>query len=287
MSENWIGDKRLLSWLNEGAVLLAITKNRNQPTYVAHMVRLAPLITKASDDDSKHDKSKMTLKRRQGSVTKPGMREAARRLCEQGILRRIDIVPPRKKDTTPHYTIDLSIQTLASIFRTYGSLVEGNMRRAGFVGAVIDDGIEEHLAMMFRTSIESVHRLPKADKEELAQLARTSTRALSVFLDPQFELIPTIQGKEDHDLASQLKRLRDVMHLQFIAEVASSQGMKIWEEGWDIDVCIKTVVKSNNASMSLSTTYASNRFLRIPIDVREECPTSGESKRKARKKVSG
>lgn len=265
-------DRRMLSHLNEGRVLLAIARNGNQPTYVAKIASLAPEITLSSDVSTMGpEMASKPPKRKQGGGTKPGMREAARRLCERGILLRIDARPPKKKTLTPHYTINSTIQTLAAINRSYGSWVVGGLRKAGFVGALIDREMDEHLAGLLHIPVDSVKRLPKPEKEEISYLAKKSTAALEVFLNPEFELRPATRStKGDYDLLAQLRRLRDVMHLAFVAEVASSPGMKIWEEGWNVAVDTTTVVESGGMSLRLATTYDSKQFARKPRYAIEE-----------------
>lgn len=271
------GDKRMLSWLNEGAVLLAITKNKNRPTYVAWMTRLAPELTQSSDEwPEEPEKVAMAPPKKDGGWTKPGMREAARRLCERGILLRAEAVPPKKKVKTPHYTIKPSIETLATIQRSYGSWVIGDMRRTGFTGGFVDGDMDDHLAAVFGASVASVQGLPKAEKDMLSHLARASTRALEVFLNPGFDFKTTGKEKKGRALRAQVRRLRDAMHLAFIAEVVSSPGLKIWEEGWDVKSRISTTVKSGDMSVKLETAFDSKKHSRKPDNVNRK-----HAKRKA------
>ena len=243
-------DKRMLAWLNEGSVLIALAKNDNQPTYIAKIARLAPEITRSSKLREKfpENAAKAKKKKKEGGGTKPGMKAAAERLCKRGILLRTEELPPNKKTATPHYSINPSIDVLATILRTFGSWVGGEMMNAGFAGALIEGEMDRHLRKVLQASVEDVRRLPKAEKEELAFLARSSRKAMEVFLDPQFELKPTTAlEKGEYDLLAQLKRLKGAMLFALVAEVASSSGLKIWEKGWDVEVDIDTVVNGTNA----------------------------------------
>lgn len=271
MREAGTGDRRRLAWLNEGGVLLALTRNQNRPTYVAHIARLAPEFTRSTDEsDQDPGDAAKSEKKREGGGTKPGMREAAKRLHERGILICVNAVPPRKRTATPHYSIDPSIKTLAAILGTYGTWVLGEMRRAGFSGAMVDGMMDEHLAGVFGVHLGDVRKIPKAQKDELAYLARASTKALEVFIDPAFELSPaTSESAGEQKLLSQFGRLKCAMHLAFIAEVASSPGLRIWEEGWDVKVSVETTVKSGDIAMRLRTEYDSQEYVRGPEEVEE------------------
>lgn len=282
-------DKRRLAWLNEGAVLLALTRNQNRPTYVARIARLAPEITRSTSvSDQEPEDAARSRKKRKGGGTEPGMREAAKRLHEQGILVRLDTVPPRKNVATPHYSIDLSFKTLAAILETYGSWVVRGMRRAGFSGALVDSGLDEHLASLFGVTVQEVQRMPKAQKGELAYLARSSTRALEVLIAPGFELVPaTGELTGEQKLQCQFHRLKDAMHLAFVAEVVTSPGLMVWEEGWDVRVNLETTVRSGDITMRLSAEYDSNDHMRRPEEVDKVHAERAAGQGKARAKTAG
>ncbi|MGD9962666.1 MAG: hypothetical protein AB7S97_02030 [Thermoplasmata archaeon] len=265
-------DKRMLAWLNEGAVLIALTKNQNRPTYVALIARMAPEFTRSGDESSQEpDEAAKSEKEEVRGVTKPGMREAAKRLHERGILARLDAVPPRKRTATPHYSINPSIKTLADISSSYGSWVVTELRRAGLSGQIIDGGMDGHLSGVLRVPLAEALRVPMALKQELAYLARASTKALEAFIDPGFELDAV--GPEEasgQSTEARVARLKDVMHLAFISEVASSGGLRIWDEGWDVSVNVETTVRAGDITMRLKTDYDSKRFVRRPERGEEE-----------------
>lgn len=259
-------DKRRLSWLNEGLAILAIAANGNQPMYVAQIARLAPSVTRSSvegtEEPSKAAKSKKGMI---GGGTKPGMTKATKRLHERGILIRTYAKAPKKKEESPHYSITPTIHNMTGILDIYGSWVIGDLRRSGFAPGIIESGMDQHLAKVLQAPKDDIRRLPKAEKDELSYLARKSTRALEVFLNPRFELrAPRSESRRDYDLVARLRRLRDAMHLAFAAEAASSPGLRIWEEGWDIDIDITTVVRSGGMTMTFKTMYDSKDFMRKP-----------------------
>lgn len=268
MSDILTSDKRMQSWLNEGSVLLALTKNNNQPAYVSKIARLAPEMTRSSKKRKKSPKKAAKSKKNQdGGGTKPGMKAAAERLRGRGILVRTEAIPPNKKTMTPHYSVVPSLEVLATILRTYGSWVVGDMMRTGFTSALVEGGMDGHLSKVLEVPVEDVQRLPKALKDELSYLARSSPKALEVFLSPQFELKPTVGlEKGAPGLVAQIRRLRDTMVLAFIAEAASSPGLRIWEKGWDVDADVSAVITSGSMSIHLRATFDSKRFRRAPSD---------------------
>ncbi len=258
--------------MNEGLAILAIAANGNQPTYVAQIARLGRPVTRSSSEGSENPAEvAMSKKGRVGGGTKPGMTKATKRLHERGVLIRTFAKAPKKKKESPHYSITPTIQNMAGILDIYGSWVIGDLRRSGFAPGIIDSGMDHHLARVLQAPVDIVRRLPKAEKDELSYLARKSTRALEVFLNPRFELKePRSDRQGDHDLAARMRRLRDAMHLAFAAEAASSPGLRIWEEGWDIDIDITTVVRSGGMTTTFKAKYDSRDFVRAPRSLDKE-----------------
>lgn len=213
------GDKRLLAWVNEAAVLVAIARKKNQPTYVAEMVRLVPEV----------------------KGTKPGMGEAAKRLCDYGVLQCLDGVAPRKNAPTPHYSIISTIQALTTIHHRYGSWTLDDLRKSGFTGMLID---------------ERMKAAPEGCREEISYLTRKSTAALMAFLDSEY-------AAGGRSLCDRLAGLRDSMHLAFAAEVIGVANREGWAEGWDIGFDIKTVILSGGATFRLETDFDSEKFRRM------------------------
>ena len=70
------------------------------------------------------------------------------------------------------------------------------------------------------------------------------------------------------------------MLFAFIADVASSPGLKIWDEGWDVEVDVSTEIKFGNISIRLATKFDSKQFSREPKDP-GEVHRDNEARRKA------
>ena len=147
--------------------------------------------------------------------------------------------------------------------------------------------IQLHRSIFLGTPIDSIRKLPKAKKEPLSYLAGISTMALEVFLNPGFDFPTNGKGKAGDALLASVERLGDAMHLAFAAEVASSPGLRIWEEGWDVKLHITSTVKSGNMQAKLKTTYDSKKHIRKPDDVnRKHATLSRAGGRTARVKPS-
>jgi hypothetical protein len=277
-----VSDKRLLAWLNEGSVLIALGRNINQPTYVAEIARLAPVLTRSSKKRAMSPK-KAAKRKKTGGGTKPGMRAAAERLHKRGILRCIEAVPPNKNTVTPHYSIDPKVDVLAKILRTYGSFVVADLTEAGFAGAVIEVGMDKHLSKVLKVPVKTVRRLAKAEKDELVYLAESSIKAMEILLDPQFELKPVTSLKNgDYDLLAQIRRLRDAMLFAFVAEAVSSPGHRIGDKGWDVEADIDTVVKSGNMSIRITAKFDSKQYVKVrpnPETLHKEHKKRGDAAR--------
>lgn len=220
-----MGPKRAKAWLNEAKAVITLAE-QNRPMFVSEICAVGPKLTPFSTGIEK-------------KFNKPGIKAGCERLVYSGILQIADDVAGWQASRT-HYRIRPVLESMSKIKEDLGSSVLSMVRQSPFGKAVISSDLQAYLVrrLVAKTVIEERRRqgepdpsINEIDSRDIEVLAKTSTRALEVLVDPQCILyeIPERAGTF-FDLALRVRRLRDVMMLALRFDLESSHSSRLIKE---------------------------------------------------------
>jgi len=230
-------DPRAGAFLNEVKVVMTLAQNNNNPTYVAKMVELPPNIPSLRGGDVE--------------ATKPGIKSACERLTDAKILRSQPMSAPKRRQAgTPHYSIVPSLDTFLLILQKLGPGVLDLVRNSSFGASVITGDLYRYLAKQLGVKEEQIMAC-RSDLEATIFFVKSSNRALAYLLTYARPMAATAEESRSFDLGEVIIKLRDVAHIAFLFDAASS---KVAERGLKIEA----KVSSNIEYGSLRIQMASN-----------------------------
>lgn len=202
-------DPRAGAFLNEVKVIMTLARNGNNPTYVAKIVELPPDIPSIRGGDVE--------------ATKPGIKSACERLTEAKILKSESMsAPKRKKMGTQHYRIISSLDTFYLILEKLGPGVLNPVRESNFGASVITADLYRYLSKQLIVDEEQIMMF-RPDLESTIFFVKNSNKALAFLLTYSRPMASTGAESRTFDLGKAILRLRDVTHIAFLLDVASTR----------------------------------------------------------------
>ena len=235
-------DKKSVARLNEILVLTTLARSGNDPMYVSRIKKYWPIVHDLDDDEVV-------------GFTKQGIKAACERLVEYGILKKKDRPAPKRTGGTPHYWIKKDLDTLFKIDEKCGTYALDEVRNSLARNIVNEETVVEYLAKQLTVGPEDILKAGTEEVKSITTMARSSTRALKVFLSYTRPLASTPEESRAFDLKKAVEKLRVLMVLEFLLDLLGDK--RTVKPGWNYDVEIKADISRGKAAIGLRTRLTS------------------------------
>ena len=251
-----MGPRRAKAWLNETKAVIILAE-QNRPMFVSEICAVGPKLTPFSTGIEK-------------KFNKPGIKAGCERLVNRGILEIADDATGWQASRT-HYRIKPALESMSKINGDLGSSVLSMIRQSPFGKAVISSDLRPYLVrrLVDKTIIEKRRRqggpapsINEIDLKNIEVLAKTSTLALEVLVDPQCILYEISERAGTFfDLALRVRRLRDVMMLALRFDLESSHSSRLIGEGISLLSSDDLTLTVGTETYKFKAAFDSNNFL--------------------------
>ena len=249
------GPKRAKSWLNEAKPVITIAQ-QNRPMFVTEICAVGPKLTPFSTGRE--------------NFNLPGIKAGCERLVDRGVLEVADGVTGWQASRT-HYRIRPAMESMSKIDDELGSSVLSMVRQSPFGKAIISSDLQSYLVrrLVDERMLEERRRqgepnpsINEIDLRDMEILAKTSTRALEILVDPQCILYEISERSGAlHDLALRVRRLRDVMMLALRFDLESSHSSRLVAEGISLLSSDDLTLTVGTETYKFRAEFDSKRFL--------------------------